>query len=130
MFSSIDGGRQLSVTKIAGRTARIAALTGLNAVMCLLVAGSTPSEIRNIRISAELATTRVLIELNASFQYKVGRLTNPDRVYIDFAETAIDPVVRRQIQAASRLVSQVRVGQPQKSSTRVVLDLYPGLGIE
>src|SRR5216684_3123371 len=119
MFSSIDGGRQLSVTKIAGRTARIAALTGLNAVMCLLVAGSTPSEIRNIRISAELATTRVLIELNASFHYRVGRLTNPDKVYIDFAETAIGPTVRHEIRAGNPLLSQVHVGQLQNSSTRI-----------
>src|SRR5260370_40094710 len=88
-FCSIDGGYQLSVAKIAGPTARIAALTGINAIICLLVAGSTPSQIRDIRISSELETTRVLIELNASFHYKVGRLTNPDKVYIDFAETAI-----------------------------------------
>src|SRR5260370_4272625 len=126
-FCSIDGGYQLSVAKIVGPKARIAALTGINAIICLLVAGSTPSQIRDIRISSELETTRVLIELNASFHYKVGRLTNPDKVYIDFAETAIGPTVRCQIQAGNRLVSQVRVGQPQKSSTRVVLDLYPGV---
>src|SRR5260370_25079440 len=55
---SIDGGDHLNVTRLAGRTARIAALTGVNSLICLLVAGSTPSHVQDIRIASELETTR------------------------------------------------------------------------
>lgn len=104
---------------------RIAALIGINMVSCLLVAGSTQTQIRDIRITSEFETTRVLIELNASFKYNVSRAENPNRMYIDFAETAIAPTVPRRIPSGDRLVSQVHASQSQKSSTRVVLDLYP-----
>jgi long-subunit fatty acid transport protein len=66
----------------------------------------------------------VFIDLSAEVRYKVGRLSNPERVYLDFLQTEVHPrLTSRRIVLQNGLVDQIRIGTSRGPVTRVVLDL-------
>jgi hypothetical protein len=66
----------------------------------------------------------VVIDLSADVRYKVGHLSNPERVYLDFPQTEINSrLTTRRIAVQNGLIDQVRIGTSQGPVTRVVLDL-------
>jgi hypothetical protein len=77
-----------------------------------------------VRSSSQADYSRVVIDLSASARYKVGHLSNPERVYLDLIETAISPqLTGRRIALNEGIVDQIRMGTYQGSITRIVLDL-------
>lgn len=66
----------------------------------------------------------VVVDLSADVQYKVGHLSNPERVYLDFPLTEVNPsLTTRPIAVPNGLIDQVRIGTRQGLVTRIVLDL-------
>jgi hypothetical protein len=73
--------------------------------------------------------SQVVIDFSADVRYKFGHLSNPERVYLDFPKTEINPrMTTRRIAVQNGLINQVRIGEvrigtSQGPVTRVVLDL-------
>lgn len=85
---------------------------------------ATKVEVLGVRSSRQMDYSRVVIDLSASVRYKVGHLSNPDRLYLDFAHTKISPqLVSRRIAFKDGLVNQIRMGTDPDDVTRIVLDL-------
>ena len=78
----------------------------------------------SVRISAEEASSRVVLKTNALVRYSVGRLSNPDRLYVHLLEATVDPQLKvPQIAGQDPLVSGIQIRIEEDSVTRVVLDL-------
>jgi hypothetical protein len=68
--------------------------------------------------------SQLVIDLSADVRYKVGHLTNPERVYLDFPQTEINPrLTARRIAVQNGLIDQVRIGTSQGPVSRIVVDL-------
>jgi N-acetylmuramoyl-L-alanine amidase len=69
--------------------------------------------------------TRIAIETDGDFQVKSDRLDNPDRLFFDLTGTR--PTLGRKgmttIPVSDHFLKQIRVAEPQRNITRVVLDL-------
>lgn len=80
------------------------------------------SDIQTISIQAEDGFTRAEFELSDSAEYSVFVLENPDRVVIDFADTAsqVNPAT---VGISGTAVANVRSAARNGTDTRVVLDL-------
>jgi N-acetylmuramoyl-L-alanine amidase len=67
---------------------------------------------------------RLTFEFTREVAYSGDRIENPDRLFVDFANTTAAPVMIDQTQKhAGTLVTALRVGRRAESTTRVVLDL-------
>jgi hypothetical protein len=77
-----------------------------------------------VHYDSQSSYSRLVIDLSADVRHKVGHLTNPERVYLDFPKTEISPrLTTRQIAVQDGLINQVRIGSSRGPVTRVVLDL-------
>jgi hypothetical protein len=73
---------------------------------------------------SQLESSQVLIDLSGDVRYKVGHLSNPERVYIDLPQTEIDPhLTTRRFALDDGFIHGIRMGTSQGPVTRVVLDL-------
>jgi hypothetical protein len=90
---------------------------------------STAAQLMGVRFSSDSNHSRVLLDLSGNVQYKVGRLTNPERLYFDLQQTEISPrFAHRRIALGDAIVGQIRIGATQGPVTRVVLDLRSAAG--
>jgi N-acetylmuramoyl-L-alanine amidase len=90
------------------------------------VALSTASlwTVRDIRHWSNPTYTRVVIDVDGEVQYRFGRLTNPERLYVDLLGAQIDPQLQgRSLDVSDRYLKAVRGAQNQAGVVRVVLDL-------
>ena len=76
-------------------------------------------------------STRIVIEVSDEFRYRKERLENPGRVFVDIfgAEPRIEGAPARGqqvIPVGDKFVKQIRIAEPQRGTTRVVLDLEAG----
>ncbi len=85
----------------------------------------SPTEIRSVRAWSNAGTTRVVVELSRETKWKYGRLSNPERLFVDFAETRprLGPKRLHVVAVQDGLVDRVRVAQKDPTTTRLVLDL-------
>ncbi len=83
------------------------------------------AEIRSVRAWSNAGTTRVVVELSRETKWKYGRLSNPERLFVDFAETRprLGPQRLHVVAVQDGLVDRVRVAQKDPTTTRMVLDL-------
>ena len=87
-------------------------------------AQTASAQLQGVRFFSQSSHTRVVIDLSADVRYKVGHLSNPERLYFDLLQTAIShDLTTRQIAVRDAVVDQIRIGVGQSSVTRVVLDL-------
>jgi len=83
------------------------------------------AQLRGVRFFSQSSHTGVVIDLSADVRYKVGHLSNPERLYFDLLQTAIShDLTTREIAVRDAVVDQIRIGVGQSSVTRVVLDLH------
>jgi len=84
-----------------------------------------PHHVTAVRFWSLGEVTRIAIETDGDFQVKTDHLDNPDRIFFDLAGTK--PVLTHKsltvIPVSDRFVKQIRVAEPQRNVTRVVLDL-------
>lgn len=87
------------------------------------------AQLLGVRTFSQADSIQVFIDLSADVPYKVGHLPNPERVYIDFPQTAINPhLTTRRFGLDDGLINGIRLGTSQGPVTRVVLDLAMPVG--
>jgi len=86
--------------------------------------GATGAHLIGVHFDSQSDFSRLVIDLSADVRYKVGHLTNPERVFLDFPQTVANPsLTTRPIAVQNGLIDQVRIRTSEGSVTRVVLDL-------
>ncbi len=81
--------------------------------------------VRNIRhwSDSNREYTRVVIDLDKDVKYRQGRLHNPDRIYFDLIGTRVTrALAAKTFPINGDFLRQIRVGQNQPETVRVVLD--------
>lgn len=90
-----------------------------------LATGTNLGQVLGVSSSSQTEYSRVIIELSEDARYKVSHLSNPERLYIDFSQTAISPrLASRKIDIKDELIERVRLGTDPGSVTRIVFDLH------
>lgn len=96
----------------------------VSAAMAWLALGffsANASEIRQLRIESGATGTRAEVLLDGSGPYKLIRLSNPERLVVDFPEGRVSRGLS--MPAGSGVISGVRIGQPAAGMVRIVFDL-------
>src|SRR4051812_15815945 len=82
-------------------------------------------QVTDLRTWSHPTSTRVVLELTGSFQYRAETLEHPDRLSIDIAGAR--PFIGRQRLLARAVndprVSKIRITEPATGKTRVVFEL-------
>jgi N-acetylmuramoyl-L-alanine amidase len=79
------------------------------------------SEINGLQLSSGATGTRAEIALDQTAEFKVIRLSGPDRLVVDLPATRIRSGVA--MPAGAGVVKSVRTGQPEAGTARIVFDL-------
>ncbi len=84
-----------------------------------------PHHVTAVRFWSLGGVTRIAIETDGDFQVKTDRLDNPDRIFYDLSGTkpALTHKSLTVIPVSDHFLKQIRVAEPQRNVTRVVLDL-------
>jgi type IV pilus assembly protein PilQ len=86
-----------------------------------VVVNSSPSRISHVAVTEEGQVPRISIEGVGEFHYHATRLTNPDRLVLDFADATV--ASSNAIAGTAAPIKLVRVGQFQPGVARVVVEL-------
>ncbi|MGA8120476.1 N-acetylmuramoyl-L-alanine amidase AmiC [Rouxiella badensis] len=79
-----------------------------------------------VRVWPSTTYTRITLESSQSLKYKQFRLQNPSRVVIDIEDVQLNSVLKgigEKIRAQDPYISQLRVGQFNKTTVRLVIEL-------
>jgi N-acetylmuramoyl-L-alanine amidase len=80
-------------------------------------------QVTGIRHWSAADSSTVVIELQEQVQYEAHRLSDPERIYFDLHDTALAPgLFGKTIEVGDALVTRVRIAQPARGVTRVVLE--------
>lgn len=83
----------------------------------------TQPEVTGIRHWSSPDSSTVVIDLQDQVQYEAHRLANPERIYFDLFDTRLaDELSGKKIDVGDALLQRVRVAQPVRGVTRVVLE--------
>jgi len=86
---------------------------------------ATQVQVLGVRASSQADFSQVVIDLSADVRYKVGHLSNPERLYLDLSQTRINTqLASRRITLEDALVDRIRMGTDPGAVTRIVLDLH------
>ena len=100
---------------------------GLILVACVVLSGASDDQHRvtAVRFWSLGDVTRVAIEADGDFQVLSDHLSDPERVFFDLNGTrpALGPKAMTVIPVGDKLIQQIRVAEPRRNVTRVVLDL-------
>ncbi|HXT69841.1 MAG TPA: N-acetylmuramoyl-L-alanine amidase [Vicinamibacterales bacterium] len=88
------------------------------------VSPGTSLTIKDVSLSTLPRGDRLTIELSGEAPFTGERVSNPDRVFFDFPNASTAASVAAKVrQMHSPLIKAIRVGEPSKGVTRVVLEL-------
>jgi N-acetylmuramoyl-L-alanine amidase len=79
------------------------------------------SEIRGLELATGATGTRADIRLDTAAEFKVIRLSSPERLAVDLPASTLGKGVK--LPAAAGIVQSVRTGQPTPGTVRIVFDL-------
>jgi len=86
-------------------------------------AANATQEITSIRTSSSHDSSAVFIDLIGQVQYEAHRLSNPERIYLDFPDTALaSGLFGKVIETGDPRLVRVRAAQPSPGVSRVVLE--------
>lgn len=90
-----------------------------------LLAQAKPQELRAVAHWTGEDRSDFSIEVDGEFEYRYGRLHNPERLYFDLwkVKPRLDSRQTDSSDLNDKLVRQIRIGQTAPEVTRVVLDL-------
>ncbi|MDI6890340.1 MAG: N-acetylmuramoyl-L-alanine amidase [Thermodesulfovibrionales bacterium] len=80
-------------------------------------------EVKGIRYWSSPDYTRVVVDLSGPFEFSTNRISNPDRIYFDLKNTTIAKEVRKGFPVGDGILREIRAGQFNSDTVRVVLDL-------
>lgn len=96
-------------------------------IHCLLITSESYPEdsIEVIALNAQLAqdSIKVIIKLSNSAQYTHGRLTNPERLFVDIKSAKISKRFKNECINSPGFLKGVRIAQFNSNTVRVVFDL-------
>ncbi len=85
---------------------------------------AAPHIVEEVRFRSEPASTRVVIETNGALRYAVGRLPNPERLYVDLLQARLaSGWQNNQLSVNDARITAIRVAQHHRGVVRVVLDI-------
>ena len=85
--------------------------------------GNATQVITGIRTASSADSSAVYIDLRGQVQYEAHRLSNPERIYLDFPETTLAPgLFGKVIETGDSRLLRVRAAQPSRGVSRVVLE--------
>ncbi|MEA5124277.1 N-acetylmuramoyl-L-alanine amidase [Xanthomonas floridensis] len=96
-------------------------LSVLTASLSLAVFAAWAGEIKDVGVTTGATGTRAEIQLAGSGGFKTLSLANPNRLVVDFPDSAAARGLK--LPAATGLVTSVRTGQPVPGTFRVVFEL-------
>ncbi len=96
-------------------------LLGSTLAAAVLWSPVNASEINGLQLTTGATGTRAEIALDVPADFRVIRLSAPDRLAVDLPESRIRPGVA--LPAGRGVVDSVRTGQPQPGMVRIVFDL-------
>jgi len=83
-----------------------------------------PVSVDNVRYWEGTNSVRVVVDLSAEAEFKQGDAKSPDRVFIDIARARLNAgLAGKPLPVQSGLLQQIRVGQNDPSTVRIVLDV-------
>ena len=85
------------------------------------------SEINGLQVGAGATGTRAEIALDQSAEFKLIRLSGPDRLVVDFPATRIRQGIV--LPAGAGVVKSIRTGQPEPGTARIVFDLSQSVAV-
>jgi N-acetylmuramoyl-L-alanine amidase len=111
-----------------GKPAWVRALVpclALAAALSTAHAREAPLKVLNVRFWSLGDTTRVAIETNGEFRFRLDRLANPDRLFFDLlgVKPADGTGKMHTIPVGDGVLKQIRVAEIEPGTARVVLDL-------
>ena len=113
---------------------RILFLLSVIAVMLLPMAGvsaassdfservSGMAEITAVRVNSGSDKIRIVVDASKPVRYTTMTLKNPDRVIVDIQGDWLSAKVKREIAVSSRFVNDIRIGQFNKNTVRLVVE--------
>ena len=102
----------------------------LTALVLAPVALAGPARVRVETVALREGTTpAVEVGLSSAVEPVVGRLSNPPRAYVDLRDAVLAPAVARSL-AGSGAVKQVRLGQYDADTVRVVVELAAAVPVD
>jgi N-acetylmuramoyl-L-alanine amidase len=84
------------------------------------------AEITDVRLGTSKDKTRVVLESTKPLSYRKMTLSNPSRVVIDIDQAWLSAKVKRQFSTKSSFIGNVRLGQFDKKTVRVVIETNVG----
>ena len=108
------------------RLSKLLLLPALIASVALLAGESDEQHrVTAVRFWSLGDVTRVAIETDGNFEVLTDHLSNPERIFFDLTGTrpAIGSKALTVIPVGDKLIQQIRVAEPRRNVTRVVLDL-------
>jgi N-acetylmuramoyl-L-alanine amidase len=80
--------------------------------------------VENVRYWEAQNSVRVVVDISGEIQFKQGEAKSPNRVFIDIPSSRLSPtLLNKQWPVQLGLLQQIRVGQFDNSTVRVVLDV-------
>ncbi len=102
----------------------IARLKGIPIPQTAAVDNIKTVAVDNIRYWEAPNSVRVVVDLSGEIKFTQGDAKDPDRVFVDIAQSRLNSVlIGKQWPVKSGLLQQIRVGQYDNSTVRVVLDV-------
>lgn len=101
---------------------RLGRFLGLCAALASGLASAQDASLQDVRLWAAPERTRVVFDMNQSFEHEVFSLDNPARVVIDLPDTARAQSLAKSFEGKG-VVGRVRTGIRNGDDLRVVLDL-------
>ena len=84
------------------------------------------AEITDVRLGTSKDKTRVVIESTKPLSYRKMTLSSPSRVVVDIDQAWLSAKVKRQFSTKSSFIGNVRLGQFDKKTVRVVIETNVG----
>ena len=80
------------------------------------------AQVKAIRYSQGKGTVRIVVDITKHAERKEMRLENPSRLVIDLKGAWLDNAVSKSTEIKSKVITQLRAGQFDKETVRLVLD--------
>ncbi len=80
-------------------------------------------EVKGLRHWSTSEYTRVVVDLSAAADFNKGRLSNPERLFLDLKDAKVTKDCPRTFPISDKLLKSVRLGQFNATTVRIVFDL-------
>ncbi len=94
--------------------------------LCSISFSQGLSEVIDIKKHTGVDSLKIIAELSAPFEYTQGRLSNPERLFIDIKNARISKGLKNDFSSSDGFIRGIRLGQYNANTVRIVLDLREG----